>query len=117
MKRDKAIWITLLVLISAMLLFILFRKKNEKFKWYKSFESTTIHPYDFGLFEALIQKGGENKVTSVKESLYQYLDTSVLGQTYLFAGDNCYLRASEIDSLLSFDRVGNQLVFIKEGIP
>ena len=117
MKRDKAIWITLLVLISAILLFILFRKENEKFNWYKTFESTTLHPYDFGVFEALIQKGGKNKFTSVKESLNQYLDTNKLGQTYLFAGNNCYLRATEIDSLLSFARVGNQLVFITEGIP
>ena len=78
MKRDKAIWITLLVLISAILLFIIFRKENEKFNWYKTFESTTLHPYDFGVFEALIQKGGKNKFTSVKESLNQYLDTHTM---------------------------------------
>ena len=117
MKRDKAIWITLLVLVSAIMLFVFLREDKEKFSWYKTFESSMVQPYDFGVFEALIQNEGEIKFTSVKESLNQYLDTNTVGQTYLFAGGICYLRASEIDSLLSFAKAGNQLVFITEGIP
>jgi hypothetical protein len=72
MKRDKAIWITLLVLVSAILLFVFLREDKEKFSWYKTFESSMVQPYDFGVFEALIQNEGEIKFTSVKESLNQY---------------------------------------------
>lgn len=117
MRKDKAIWISLLVLVLAFVVYFVLRPQKERFNWFKTFESSMTQPYDFGVFESLVQNHSQVATTLVKESLNEHLKTDDIGKTYLFAGQNCFLRESELDSLLSFAKSGNQLLFITEGIP
>jgi hypothetical protein len=119
MSNSKRVNIIIIVvsLLGVLLYFLMFSNQKSKYQWFKTYNESPKQPYDFGVFNALIKSKGNYLTVKKNQSLSQFIKTSETGSTYLFTGEYCYLTKNELDSLLTFASLGNQLVFISESVP
>lgn len=111
----------LLILFSVAVLYLYFQfagKDPERYNWNRTFNDGTHEPYDFGAFRDLLRHSTRGKFIELNSFEKQLTPSDGSeGNTYLFAGQYCFLSRKKIDSLLTFASYGNRVFIISEGLP
>jgi hypothetical protein len=121
--KNKTLIYTLIGLLSAAILFILFysyspeeKKKDNKVKierkendWFQKFGHRNLHPYGTFIFYQLMRDRYKNRVRTIKRnSQYKSLDTIINNRKlYVFVGKKFDTHYKRLNKILDFVKRGN----------
>ncbi len=111
--------VSIIGLIGLLWYFMAYKPIKHKYNWQKTYTDSKIQPYDFGLFKKILTHHANGNFAEVTSNLNTKLGAIEPqdSTTYLYIGEQCYLRHAEVDSLLAYAEKGNDVVFIAEALP
>lgn len=93
------------------------RMRPDRYNWNRTFSDGAHEPYDFGAFRDLLKHSTKGKFTELRTREKHLTSYYSGGNTYLFAGSNCFLSHAGVDTLFTFASYGNNVLWITEGLP
>ncbi len=117
MKQGALIWILAVVIFGGILIFFLNTSPKNRFEWSENYAHNNNQPYGAEVFYKLLESYfPENKIekNEILLNAQDLLNDSSKHQTYLFIGEEQFLKPSEIEALFKFIERGNTALIISK---
>lgn len=115
MKQGALIWILAVIIFGGILIFFMNLSPENRFDWNENYAHNSNQPYGAEVFYKLLDSYfPENDVerNDVLLDVQDLLNDSSSHKTYLFIGEEQFLKPSEVDALFKFIERGNTAMII-----
>lgn len=116
-EQYKLLTLAIVLCVLGLLIWQFSKPIKTKFAWEKTYGDGKTQPYDFGVFEQMVQLNTSKNFVLVSERLEDVLKASDVPKTiYIRIGEQANYNQKEVDELLNFVEMGGQAWLSTENV-